>query len=243
MVSILSEGIHWYNYYTGAGLILKCLSPSPPPPACRAGLLPLEEDTLRETMDTQSLLRRSQSPRFTLRHNYNQMVQTMRDWKEWEGCQRKELKRQFPWQMLAPEMSAYFILELWICLWNLRIESLPTFSLPVVFLCVSYLFSCFLFSPSTFLLAQSKTIDKLEAMGRRILLSSSPFIGLRQDCHCKFRPYREDPDYVYATSAYNQPLQVPILCSRKGSEHEDTNQDQVCCKPSLTTFFPMFFLP
>lgn len=146
MVSIVSEGIHWYNYYTGAGLILKCLSPSPPPPACRAGLLPLEEDTLRETMDTQSLLRRSQNPRFTLRHNPNQMVQTMRDWKEWEGCQRKELRRQFPWQMLAPEMSAYFILELWICLWNLRIESLPTFSLPVVFLCVSCLFSCPLFT-------------------------------------------------------------------------------------------------
>lgn len=63
-VSIVSEGIHWYNYYTGTGLILKCLSPSPPPPACRAGLLPLEEATLRETMDTQSLLRRSQSPCF-----------------------------------------------------------------------------------------------------------------------------------------------------------------------------------
>lgn len=24
-----------------------------------------------------------------------------------------------------------------------------------------------------------------------------------QDCHYKFRPYREDPDYVYATSANN----------------------------------------
>ena len=28
-----------------------------------------------------------------------------------------------------------------------------------------------------------KMIDKLEARGRRILLSSSPFTGLRQDCH------------------------------------------------------------
>lgn len=37
--------------------------------------------------------------------------------------------------------------------------------------------------PSTFLLTQSKMIDKLEASGGRILLSFSPFTGLRQDCH------------------------------------------------------------
>lgn len=154
-------------------------------------------------MGTRVCLEGARTPASTLRHNCNQMVQSTRDWKQWEGCQRKELKRQFPWQMLAPEMSAYFILEPWICLWSLRIESLPTFSLPMVFLCVSYLFSCFLFSLSTFLLTQSKMIDKLEARGRRILLSSSPFTGLRQDCHYKFRPYREDPDYVYATSANN----------------------------------------
>ena len=81
-VSIVNEGIHWYNYYTRTGLILKCLSPSPsPPPHVEWGSLLPEEATWWETMGTQNLFRRSQSPASTFKHNFTQMVQTTRNQK------------------------------------------------------------------------------------------------------------------------------------------------------------------
>lgn len=115
-------------------------------------------------MDTQSLLRRSQSPGFTLRHNCNQMVQTMRV-EGVGGCQRKELKKTIPLADACPRNECIFYSRaLNMPVKSLRIESLPTFSLPVVFLCVSCLFSCPLFTQH-FPSLHSKMIDKLEAMG------------------------------------------------------------------------------
>lgn len=161
MVSILNEGIHWYNYHTRAELPLKCPSPSPPPPAHRVGFLLSEEAMPRETMGTQNLFRRSQNPSSIFKHKYTKMVQTTRAGMGKGGLPKGRVERTVPCPGNEP-----FILEFWSCLWNLKAESLLTLSRLPIFMCVSCLFFCFLFLSSTFLLTQSKSDRQMGGNGK-----------------------------------------------------------------------------
>lgn len=187
VVASVSEGTHWWNYYTGAQLILKCTGPSPPPPGCGVGVFCLRKPSQREQWAPRICPKGARAALLLSGISAPKLWEIIKG----KGALPKEhLKEQFPRSVLVP-INEWVLCSTALILTitpQSKIVSHPFFS---SCLCVCFLallpFSLFIqLPPSPIIIIDTK----IGGNGKKTF----SFTLLRCNYHYNFRYNREDLD-------------------------------------------------